>query len=135
MTRRKPDPVVDDTVQGVIGLPQPGGPLPRPHHADEKWWALLAHLSFFVLPIILPLVLRSTVGDDRPYARANAVEALNFHLTLLVAVVLSLLLRSSVGAGMLAITILFGTATTVLAAVAVLRTLGFRYPLAWRPVS
>jgi uncharacterized protein len=126
-------------VQGVIGLPQPGGRLPRPHHPGERWWAVLAHLTLFLLPLIGPLAVRVGVGDDRPFARANATEALNFHLTLFVAVVLSVVVGqvadASAGVAMLVITVLFGMATTMLAAVAAARTLGFRYPLSWRPVS
>ena len=48
-------------------------------------WAMLAHLSIFVLGLIGPLLIMLIGGQQRPFARAHAVEALNFHITLFIA--------------------------------------------------
>lgn len=61
----------------------PGFPPPR--ESDETTWAMLAQLSIFVLGLIGPLLIMLIGGQQRPFARAHAVEALNFHLTLLFA--------------------------------------------------
>lgn len=115
---------------------QPGGPLPAPLQHDETLWAVLAHLSYFVIPLIGPLVIMLAVGEQRPFARANAVEALNFHLTLffagLVAVVLVFLV---VGIFLLIALAIWGVVLTILAAVKAGQGLGYRYPLTLRLVS
>ena len=115
---------------------QPGGPLPAPLQHDETLWAVLAHLSYFVIPLIGPLVIMLAVGEQRPFARANAVEALNFPLTLffagLVAVVLVFLV---VGIFLLIALAIWGVVLTILAAVKAGQGLGYRYPLTLRLVS
>ena len=71
---------------------QPGGPVPAPLQSDETLWAVLAHLSYFVLALIGPLVIMLVAGPQRPFARANAVEALNFHITVLIGLAISMVL-------------------------------------------
>jgi uncharacterized protein len=103
---------------------------------DETLWAVLSHLSYFVVPLIGPLVIMLAVGQDRPFARANAVEALNFHLTLLFASLVSLVLVFViVGIFLLIALALWGLVLTILAAVKSGQGLGYRYPLTLRLVT
>jgi hypothetical protein len=44
---------------------------------QERTWALLSHLSFFVLFLVLAIVLRVTVGRRDPFTRHHTTEALN----------------------------------------------------------
>lgn len=116
---------------------QPGGPVPAPVQSDETVWAVLAHLSFFVLSLIGPLVIMLVAGPQRPFARANGVEALNFHITLLIAGLVSVV-AAVVTFGILfflplAVAV-YGAVFAVLAAVKSGRGEGYRYPLTLRMV-
>ena len=58
----------------------------QPLSADEeRLWGLLCHLSYFVLGIIAPLIIMLTLGNRSQYVRYHAVEALNFHITVWIA--------------------------------------------------
>jgi uncharacterized protein len=69
-------------------------PPPTPvRDADGKIWAVFAHLSFFLgLPFILPLIIYLVKRDDSSYVAENAREALNFHITVLLASIVSMIL-------------------------------------------
>jgi uncharacterized Tic20 family protein len=116
---------------------QPGGPVPAPLQSDETIWAVLAHLSFFVLSLIGPLVIMLVAGPQRPFARANGVEALNFHLTLLIAGLVAVV-AAVVTFGILFFlpiaVFVYGAVFAVIAAVKSGRGEGYRYPLTLRIV-
>ena len=60
-------------------------PALSPPRGNEKVWSMLSHLSGFIgLPFLLPLVVYLAMRDDSEYARANAREELNFHLSLVI---------------------------------------------------
>ena len=44
---------------------------------QERTWALLSHLSLFVMPLFAAIVLRVTVGRVDRFARHHTTEALN----------------------------------------------------------
>ena len=50
----------------------------------ERTWALLSHLSFFVLILVPAIVLRVTVGRRDPFTRHHTTEALNAQIWFLV---------------------------------------------------
>ncbi len=51
----------------------------------EKIWAILSHVSaLFGVGLLLPLIVYLAMKDDSDYVAANAKEALNFHLSLLI---------------------------------------------------
>jgi len=59
---------------------QPAGP-----PGQEKIWTILCHLSaWFGLALLLPLVVYLAMKEDSDYVAANAKEALNFHLSVLI---------------------------------------------------
>lgn len=59
-------------------------PTVRPR-GNEKIWSILSHLSAFIgVPFLLPLVVYLAMRGDSDYVAANAREALNFHLSLLI---------------------------------------------------
>jgi uncharacterized Tic20 family protein len=63
----------------------PAERVPRP--ADEveagRTVSILAHVGFFFLAVILPLIFRLTEGKKNAYVRHHSSEALNFQLTFL----------------------------------------------------
>ncbi|HVQ18452.1 MAG TPA: DUF4870 domain-containing protein [Actinomycetes bacterium] len=109
---------------------------PPAQQSDETVWALLAHLSFFVLSLIGPLIIMLVVGQARPFARAHAVEALNFHITVLIGVVISIILIFVViGVFTLIAILIAGAIFTILAAIKAGQGEGYRYPLTLRLVK
>ncbi len=62
----------------------PSTPLPPPT-GNEKIWTILSHLSSLIgVGILLPLVVYLAMKGDSKYVAANAKEALNFHLSMLI---------------------------------------------------
>ena len=115
---------------------------PRPMApADERNWAIGAHLSGFVaayvaLGFIGPLVVMLTGGTRSAFVRRHAVEALNFNLSVLiwlaVSAILSIIL---IGLPMLlAVGILYVVAS-IQGAMAAGRGEEYRYPITIRFVS
>ena len=65
----------------------PQGPMMRPD--DERTWAGAAHWSALVgaavaLAFLGPLVVLMAKGNQSPWVRRNAVESLNFQLSMLI---------------------------------------------------
>jgi uncharacterized Tic20 family protein len=66
----------------TIISPLPPAVAPR---GNDKIWSILTHLSTFIgVPFLLPLVVYLAMRGDSDYVAANAREALNFHLSLLI---------------------------------------------------
>jgi uncharacterized Tic20 family protein len=101
----------------------------RPN-AEERNWASAAHLGTLVLWVIAPLVVLLTKGQESAFVRAQAIESLNFQLTVLLAsfgaaalttLAIGFLLVPAVATGALVL--------IVLASVRAYRGDPFRYPL------
>jgi uncharacterized Tic20 family protein len=65
--------------------------------SEDRNWAMGAHLSAFLAAYIAlgflgPLVVLLVRGDRSPFVRQHAVEALNFNLTVLIYVAISVIL-------------------------------------------
>ena len=65
--------------------------------SEDRNWAMGAHLSaclaaYIALGFLGPLVVLLVRGDRSPFVRQHAVEALNFNLTVLIYVAISVLL-------------------------------------------
>lgn len=126
-----------------VGPPPPGyrpmGPyspiVGRPLVSDETTWGMLAHLSIFALGIIGPIILMVTKGNQSPYIRYHAVEALNFHLTLLIVVFVCILTFFLIVPLLLVFVAEIGAMIlAVIAAMAANRGETYRYPMTWRMV-
>jgi len=97
---------------------------------------MLAHLSFFVLSIIGPLIIMLTKGKESGYVRDQAVEALNFHITLLIAMIVSVILVFVVvGIFTLIAAAVAGVVFTIMAAMAANRGETYRYPVNLRLIK
>lgn len=119
------------------GSPAPGqwGGPPQPS-SEDRTWALLAHLSIFVLGIIGPLVIYLVKKDESPFTRQHAAEALNFHITLLIASIVSaVLILVLIGILLLLALGVAAVVLAIVAAVAASKGQPYRYPLTWHVVS
>lgn len=114
----------------------PGTAQGYPPNGDEKLWALLSHGSFFVLGIIGPLIVMLTKGKESPFIRRHAVEALNFHLSVLIYELVSfVLMLVLVGFLTFVAVLVFGLVVTILAMIAANNGADYRYPLNIRMVT
>lgn len=121
--------------------PPAAPPVGAPRPADEKNWAVAAHLSGFVaawfaLGFLGPLVVLLTAGSRSPFIRRHAVEALNFNLSVLIYVLVGVLLLLV----LIGIPLLLGVGAlyivaSIMGAVAAARGDEFRYPLTIRFIS
>jgi hypothetical protein len=59
--------------------------------SDEKTMAILSHILCIVAGFIAPLIIY-LVKKESPYVMAHAKESLNFQLTMLIGVIVSILL-------------------------------------------
>ncbi|MFD0891446.1 DUF4870 domain-containing protein, partial [Streptosporangium algeriense] len=112
-----------------------GGQGPRPG-TDDRTMAMLAHLLGLLTSFVGPLVLYLAKRDEAPYVRAQAAEALNFQLTLMIAYLVSWVL-AFVLIGFLLMPLLWigSLILMIIAAVAANRGENYRYPLNIRFVS
>ncbi|MEV1173880.1 DUF1707 and DUF4870 domain-containing protein [Nonomuraea sp. NPDC049784] len=114
-------------------LPPPVRPERAPE-SNERLGAAVGHLLMVVgIPIVGPLILLLTGGKTSPYIRRQALEALNFQITVVGATVL--LPFTVIGVVLLPV---LWVAAVVLAIVGGLSSLtegNFRYPLTLRLVK
>jgi uncharacterized Tic20 family protein len=83
----------NDTVTPATPPPESPPPSVPPNGNDERTWALLGHLSAFTAFItglgcvIGPLIVWLVKRDTMPFAGEQALEALNFNITAIIAAV------------------------------------------------
>jgi uncharacterized Tic20 family protein len=118
--------------------PPPPVPPPAGHAQDERNIAMLTHLSGFIFSIIVPLIVWLMHKDraDKGYLVAEAKEALNFQITVLIGYVICWILT------MILIGVLLGWLLWIanlvfclIAAVRVSADGSYRYPFSLRLVN
>lgn len=119
------------------GIPGPGPGQPQPLSAnDERLWAMLSHLSYFVLALIAPLIIMLTLGTRSAFVRSQSAEALNFHITVIIAGFIGVItIPFIIGIVILAVV---GIGGLVLAIIAAIKSYGgedYRYPVNIRLVK
>jgi len=108
---------------------------------DEQVWGSAAHWSSFVaaavaLAFLGPLIVMLTKGNESPWVRRQAVESLNFQLSILVYGAVSLLLCFVlIGLVLLPLVGLAWLVFTVIGSIRAARGEEYRYPLTIRIVS
>lgn len=122
-----PVPVQPQPPGPVAGPPSPGSLVPGPPGSDEKAAAVAAHLLGAVTSFVGPLIMVIAARNGRTgFSREQAVEALNFQL--------SLLLITLVTLGIGGVVYAFAWIFSIIAAVNAGGGQPFRYPLTWRLV-
>ena len=114
----------------------PPGPAPQPANiGDEKTLALLAHIlgivSWWVGALIIYLI-----ATDKPFAKQQAQEALNFQITLAIAWV-AVGVLSMVGIGLIIAPLVWiaNLIFCIMGAMAVNKGEAYRYPFALRLIK
>lgn len=124
--------------QGQVGQPGPHGS--RLAAGDERFWAGAAHWSALIamavaMAFLGPLLVLLLKGGDSPFVRRQAVESLNFQLTILIAgAVSAVLLFVVVGLLLLPIVGLAWLVFTIIGAVKASSGEEYRYPFSLRMV-
>lgn len=115
-------------------MPQPANPynVVQPlSPADEKLWAILVHIGGIFFNFLPALIGYLVLKDRGPFVRQHTGAALNFQITLAIALFAGVIL-SVIGIGIL---ILFAASIvniifSILAAVAANKGEGYVYPIA-----
>jgi uncharacterized protein len=116
-------------------------PFPPRLTAEERTWGAAAHWSALVAMVVAlaflgPLLVLLLKGNDSAWVRRQAVESLNFQLSILVyAVVSGVLVLLLVGVVLLPLVGLMWLVFTILGSVRAADGRDYRYPLTLRMVS
>jgi len=124
---------------GYYGQPPPGyGPYNQPGYgpygsssqSEATTLAVLVHLSLFAFGLVGPLVLYLVKKDSSPFLRHHAAQALNFHITVAIAVFASFaLVFVLIGFVLLPAVAIASSILAIVAAVRASRGEPYRYPL------
>ena len=124
------------------GPPQPPRPMhPSGYTSEEITWGCAAHWSALVASVIGmaflgPLIVMLTKGNESPYVRRQAVESLNFQLSILIYGIVSfVLVFVLVGFVLLPIVGLMWLVFTIIGAVRASKGEEYHYPVTIRMVS
>jgi len=101
--------------------------------ADERLWAMLAHLSELVFSIIAPIIILLTFGRRSRFVEDQAKEALNFQITVLIAAIVSaVLIIVIIGFFLLAAVAVISVVFSIIAGIKSYNGELYRYPITIR---
>ncbi len=103
--------------------------------SDETLWSALAHASGLVLAVIGPLLIMVILGPRSPRVKASATEALNFQITYMIAILVSIpLFFVVVGIFTFMVAVVAFYVLAIIATVNAARGVDYRYPAILRLV-
>lgn len=109
--------------------------------SGDSNFAVIAHLGTLInlisgLGFIVPLVIMLTKGRDSQFVRANAVESLNFQISLIIyALVSAVLALVFIGFVLLLVVAILAFILPIVAAVKTSNGEAYRYPITLRLVK
>lgn len=122
--------------------PESASPTGARGNVEDRNLAMLTHLSGIILGFIVPLIVWLIHKDNpaKAYLSAEAKEALNFQLTVLVGYVIAWILTMTlilavIGAPLWFVIWIVNIVFCVLAAIGVSNAGSYRYPFAFRLVK
>jgi uncharacterized protein len=106
------------------------GQPPNPIDSDSKTWSMLVHLSTLIGGFIGPLVILLIKKGQMPWVEEHAKEALNFQISILIYMLVSLVLSCFfIGIPLLIAIPIFSLVVTIMATVKANEGGMYRYPL------
>ncbi|MHB8876169.1 MAG: DUF4870 domain-containing protein [Myxococcaceae bacterium] len=97
---------------------------------EERIWGLAAHLGPLVLGLLAPLVVLLAKGQEPGFVRDNAVEALNFQLSLMLAALACIpLVFVIIGVPLMMVVAIGGLVLAIVGGVRAYDGERYRYPL------
>lgn len=116
--------------------PPPAGGVEPMSESDARMWAMLSHLSGIVISIIGPLIIMLIFGPRNAFVKNQSTEALNFQITLLIAVIISLILTLVIiGIFLLIIVGIGGLVLMIMGGIKAYGGEEYRYPINIRMVK
>ena len=122
---------IDPTTASATGIP-----------AEERQWAMFAHLSAligFIIPfgnLIGPLVIWLMKKETMPFVDQQAKEALNFQITVTIAMVVSMIMIIVViGFALMFLVGLAALILTIMAGIKANEGVAYRYPFTLRLIN
>ena len=76
------------TTNSLLGTEQQPPYMPT---SDERTMAILSHILTFVAPFVAPLIIYLIKKDESEFVEWHAKESLNFHITLVIICVITIL--------------------------------------------
>jgi len=108
---------------------------PAPAKGKETTMAVLAHILGIVVGFIGPLIIYLVTNND-PYGKAQAKEALNFQITVLIGWIIGgILTMVLIGTVVLAVVGIANLILCIMAAIAASKGEDYRYPFAIRLIK
>ncbi len=102
---------------------------------DERLWGMLCHLlsfSGYLVPfgsVLGPLIVWMIKKDEMPFVNDQGKESLNFQLTMLIAVIVSVILCFVlIGFLMLGVVLIFQIVVVIIASIKANDGIKYRYP-------
>ena len=125
------------------GFQQPGYPAAPAmlSPSDERTWGTAAHWSALVamlvgLSFLGPLIVMLTQGNKSPWVRRQAVESLNFQISMTIyAIVSAILIIVLIGLVLLLVVFALAVIMPIIASIKTSNGEDYRYPLTIRLVS
>ena len=103
---------------------------------QARQWAMFAHLSGLLLGVIGPLIIYLIKKDEDPFVADQSREALNFHLALIIALLISAVaILVIIGIFLLPAVIIAGWVFQIIAAVQANKGVWYRYPITIRFIN
>jgi len=128
MDQQTPPPETDPNAQPAGDQPAPG--------KEERTLAMLAHLLGIVVGFIGPLIIWLVKKDESPFIDDQGKEALNFQLTVLIALVVSSALTFVIiGCVLLPAVAVVNLVFCIIGAIRANEGQRYRYPLTIRMIS
>lgn len=120
-----------------------GEPMPGSGGPEENTWGMIAHLAAlagFIIPfvgqIIGPLIVWLVKKDTMPFVDDQGKEALNFQITMTIALVVCFVLAFVfIGILLLPLVVLFDLVMAIIAGIKANQGVAYRYPLTIRLIK
>lgn len=109
----------------------------QPVPSDARGWSIAAHLvPFLGVSFLGPLIIWLIKKDEDPFVEANAREATNFQISVLIyAIVSGFLVLVLIGIPLLIAVVILAFVAPIVAAVKAANGEDFRYPLTIRLIA
>lgn len=125
-----PENVGAEQTDQPVGDAQPVGAEPATLSTDDTNMAMLCHILAIFTGFLGPLIIWLIKKDDSPFVDHHGKEALNFQLTVLIAMVASgLLVLACVGFFLIPVIGIVDLVLCIMAAVKASRGEEYRYPI------
>jgi hypothetical protein len=140
-----PPPPPGATPPPGYNAPPPGYNAPPPGYAaaqpplsdaDQRMWAMLAHVGGILFAFVAPLVIWLVFKERGRFVEEQAKEALNWQITLLIGYIVgSILIIVLIGGIIIALVWIASIVFGILAAIAANKGEAYRYPFALRLIK